>query len=366
MLSIVFCMFVFNVQAESEENRFIVATSVDDNVATISITYEQVTNMCGGSFSFVYDASNLLFLGYEAGNEIKDITHFVNENYAENKIRVNWVSTTAFPTSGDLFTLKFSLLSDEFGEADISLEKLKVADSNGDKLDVSYELKKDVNVPVTNNGSTSTGTNRKPVSENNISSTSEIENSIVFSELPFIDIKSNDWFYESVMYAYDNNLMKGISETEFAPQNNVTRAMLVTVLYRIEKEPATNRSIPYRDVDMGAYYGNAVSWAMQNSIVTGISENEFAPDVNITREQIAAIMHRYAQYKGYDVSVGENTNILSYDDAENISEYAIASMQYVVGSGLIKGKSVTTLNPLDNATRAEIAAILQRFTEINK
>ena len=107
-------------------------------------------------------------------------------------------------------------------------------------------------------------------------------------------------------------------------------------------------------------------WAQQNGIVKGVSETEFAPNDNITREQIAAIMFRYAKYKGYDVSVGESTNILSYTDAESISEYAISAMQYVVGSGLMKGKTETTINPQDNATRAEIAAILQRFLEANK
>lgn len=98
----------------------------------------------------------------------------------------------------------------------------------------------------------------------------------------------------------------------------------------------------------------------------GVSENEFAPDENVTREQIATIIYRYAQYKGYDVSVGESTNILSYTDFDEISEYAIKAIQYAVGSGLIKGKTEATLNPQDNATRAEIATILQRFIESNK
>jgi len=186
------------------------------------------------------------------------------------------------------------------------------------------------------------------------------------TSMEFTDVKSTDWFFDSVKYVADNKLMNGVSETEFAPDNTLTRAMLVTVLYRNAGEPATNRSIPFADVDMGAYYANAVSWAKQNGIVSGVTENEFAPDANITREQIATIMFRYAQYKGYDVSVGENTNILSYDDFDNISEYAIASMQYACGSGLMKGKTASTLNPKDNATRAEIAAILHRFIEANK
>ncbi len=183
----------------------------------------------------------------------------------------------------------------------------------------------------------------------------------------FVDVHPvGHWATADVDYAYINGLMNGVSETHFAPNDNLTRAMLVTVLYRLEGEPATNRSIPFADVDMGAYYGNAVSWAKQNGIVNGVSETKFAPNDNITREQIAAIMHRYAKFKGYDVSVGENTNILSYDDFDSISEYAIAAMQYACGSGLMKGKSESTLNPLDDATRAEIAAILHRFIEANK
>ena len=180
----------------------------------------------------------------------------------------------------------------------------------------------------------------------------------------FADVKTADWFYENVKYVVENELMNGVDEDNFAPNDTLTRAMLVTVLYRIESEPEV-KNISFTDVDADSYYANAVSWAKKNGIVNGVTESEFAPNSDITREQIATILHRYAQYKGYDVSVGENTNILSYDDAESVSEYAVSSIQYVVGSGLIKGKSATTLNPLDNATRAEIAAILQRFIEAN-
>ena len=186
------------------------------------------------------------------------------------------------------------------------------------------------------------------------------------TSISFKDVKANDWFYTNVQYVVENKLMNGVAEDKFAPNDTLTRAMLVTVLYRNEGEPAVNKSIPFADVDMGAWYANAVSWAKQNGIVNGVTENEFAPDSNITREQIATIMFRYAQYKGYDVSVGENTNILSYDDFDSISEYAIAAMQYACGSGLMKGKTASTLNPKDNATRAEIAAVLYRFIEANK
>ena len=160
--------------------------------------------------------------------------------------------------------------------------------------------------------------------------------------------------------------MNGTTATTFAPSENLTRAMLIAILYRAEGEPAVNKSIPFSDVAVNAYYANAVIWAQQNGIVNGVTENEFAPNSNITREQIAAIMFRYAKYKGYDVSVGESTNILSYTDAESISEYAIFAMQWACGSGLVKGKTEISINPQDNAKRAEIAAILQRFLEANK
>ena len=135
-------------------------------------------------------------------------------------------------------------------------------------------------------------------------------------------------------------------------------------LYRLEGEPATNRSIPFGDVDMGSYYANAVSWAKQNGIVMGVTENEFAPDANITREQIAAIMFRYAVIKGMNaVTMEEN---LHFDDAEEISEYSISALNWAVGTGLIKGRSENILAPKENATRAEIAAILHRFIESYK
>ena len=178
------------------------------------------------------------------------------------------------------------------------------------------------------------------------------------SEL-FSDVLVNSWFYEDVKFVTENGLMNGITEDEFAPDALLTRAMLVTILYRNEGEPATNRSIPFADVDMGAYYQNAVIWAQQNGIVNGVTETEFAPDALITREQIAAIMFRYAQNKGLEaVTLEEN---LGFDDADEISEYAISAMNWAVGTGLLNGKTESTLNSQDNASRAEIAAILHRF-----
>ena len=140
--------------------------------------------------------------------------------------------------------------------------------------------------------------------------------------------------------------------------------MLVTVLYRNEGEPATNRSIPFVDVDMGSWYANAVIWAKQNGIVNGVNDTEFAPDTNITREQIATIMFRYAQYKGYDVTQG-GMLIREYSDYENISDYALNAMTWSVNIGMLSGRGNNNLAPQSYATRAEVAAILERFIKAN-
>ena len=182
---------------------------------------------------------------------------------------------------------------------------------------------------------------------------------------PFVDVAKDDWYYESVKYANENKLFNGVSSTEFGPNVSMTRAMLVTVLYRLEGEPATNRSIPFADVDMSMYYANAVIWAKQNNIVNGVDETNFAPNLEVTREQLVTILYRYAGYKGKDVSVGENTNILSYDDFSELSEYAIPAMQWACGSGIITGRTTSTIAPKGTATRAEVATVLMRFCQDN-
>jgi hypothetical protein len=181
------------------------------------------------------------------------------------------------------------------------------------------------------------------------------------SPLPFTDVKLTDWFYKDIEYVFGKNIMQGTSATTFAPNVNTTRAMIVTVLYRLENEPMVGGTNTFEDVADGQWYTKAITWAQQNKIVEGYNETTFGPNDNITREQMAAILYRYAKYKGYDVSVGEDTNILSYEDALEVSEYAITAMQWACGAGLIKGTSDSTLSPKTGATRAQVAAIIHRF-----
>ena len=157
--------------------------------------------------------------------------------------------------------------------------------------------------------------------------------------------------------------MQGVSADLFASGATTTRGMIVTILYRMEGEPAVSGTASFKDVADGMYYSKAVAWAAANGIVKGYSDGTFQPDQTIIREQMAAILYRYAQYKGYDVSVGENTNILSYTDVSQVSEYAIPAFQWAVGAGIINGTSASTLSPKGSATRGQVAAILHRYCE---
>lgn len=154
-------------------------------------------------------------------------------------------------------------------------------------------------------------------------------------------------------------MFSGTTETTFAPNEDLTRAMLVTVLYRAEDKPEVEEKSKFTDVADDSYYSDAVAWAEVNGIVMGISESEFAPDRKITREQIAAIMYRYALYKGVEaVTLEEN---LTFTDAKDISEYAVSSMNWIIGQEIIRGYEDGTVRPKNNATRAEATAVLQRF-----
>ena len=177
---------------------------------------------------------------------------------------------------------------------------------------------------------------------------------------PFTDVSENDWFYEDVALCNLLDLMKGTSDTTFCPNATTTRGMIVTILYRLEGEPTVSGINHFTDVASGKYYTNAITWAAENQIVGGYGGGLFGPEDAITREQLATILYNYAKYKTYDVSVGEDTNILSYNDAFDISEYAIPAMQWACGAGIIQGDA-GNLMPKDGATRAQAAAMLIRF-----
>lgn len=181
--------------------------------------------------------------------------------------------------------------------------------------------------------------------------------------LPFTDLAAGAWYEDSVAYVYRHDLMSGFSEDTFGPNAALSRAQLCQILYNMEGRPAVTGSGSFSDLADGAWYTDAVTWAASQGIVDGYGGGLFGPDDNITREQLASILYRCAQARGDDVSVGEDTNILSYSDAADVAEYAISAMQWACGAGVITGISESALAPRGEATRAQTAAMLMRFCE---
>ena len=178
---------------------------------------------------------------------------------------------------------------------------------------------------------------------------------------PFTDVSEKDWFYGDVMFVYENGLMLGTSKTLFSPHGTATRGMMATILWRMEGSPAPKGKNSFTDVEAGKWYADAITWTAENGIFAGYGKDKFGPDDPITREQLAAIFYRYADYKGYDLTVKGNLD--KFKDADKITDYAKTAMGWAVGSGLVKGKSGNLLDPQGTATRAEIAAMLHRFIE---
>ena len=182
------------------------------------------------------------------------------------------------------------------------------------------------------------------------------------SGLPFTDVSAGDWFYEAVQFVYENGLMDGVGNNLFAPNATLTRAMAVTILYRLEGSPdldGENLGYPFADVDGNAWYGDAVYWARCNGIVDGVENNHFDPTGSLTREQMATVLYRYAQYKGADVSA--SGDISGFADSANVSDWAVDAVKWAVGSGLVNGVEGNALAPQGTSTRAQTAAILARF-----
>lgn len=183
------------------------------------------------------------------------------------------------------------------------------------------------------------------------------------SGLPFADVPSGSWYYDDVAYVYDTGLMTGLTATALGPNLSTTRGMIVTILWRMENEPAAKHGCPFADVRRGSYYEQAIAWASENGIVTGFDASTFAPDRAITREQLAAILFRFAAYRGMD-AVTLRENLSSFQDQAAISAYAVSALNWAVGEGLMQGTG-DKLEPTGSATRAQVAAMLRRFIQRN-
>ena len=181
-----------------------------------------------------------------------------------------------------------------------------------------------------------------------------------YHDVSFSDVSKTAWYYDAVTFIAAREITNGAGNNMFRPDTNMTRAMLAAILYRLSGDEGRYTNT-FSDVASGTWYEQAVAWAAENGITMGVGNGCFAPENNITREQILVFLYRYAQYVGLDVSVGEESNILSYYDALNISDFAYEAMQWACGAGIINGNGNGYLNPGDSATRAQIAKIIAVF-----
>jgi hypothetical protein len=178
---------------------------------------------------------------------------------------------------------------------------------------------------------------------------------------PFADVKESDWFFDNMMFAYTHGLFAGTSDTTFSPNTSMTRGMIVTVLYRLAGEPAVSGTNPFSDVKDGTLYTDAVAWAAANGIVSGIGGGKYAPDAPITRQDLAVILMRYANFAGVKLPV--TREYVSFLDDADIANYAKEAIEAFFKAGIINGKPGNEVDPTGTATRAEVAAMLHRFLE---
>lgn len=255
------------------------------------------------------------------GGELK-----LSRRYAENG---ETVTLTAVPDEG------------------YELDTLTVTDSKGNEIDLTHKGGNEY-------------TFKMPAGRVEI----EVSFREIEVELPFTDVPEGAWYADAAAYVYEHGLMAGTSATTFAPDVTTSRAMIATILWRMAGSPVVNYAMDYTDVAQGQWCSEAIRWATSEGVVTGYGNGLFGTNDPITREQFAAMLYRFAQEQGYDVSIGENTNILSYTDVADLSEYAIPAMQWAVGAGIINGTGDgSTLSPQGQATRAQAAVMLMRFCE---
>lgn len=177
--------------------------------------------------------------------------------------------------------------------------------------------------------------------------------------MPFDDVVQGKWYFNSVLYAYQHRLFNGTSESTFSPDASMSRGMLAAVLYRLEGSPAVSGVTSFSDVKAGSWYENGVLWAEGNGIVNGVGANQFSPSADLTREQIATMLYRYSQYKGYDLTADGSLD--GFSDGSRVSRFAVTAMKWAVGHGYLNGVTADTLCPGESATRAQLAAVLMRF-----
>lgn len=343
----------------------------DGNTVELTLSISENSNIAGCSFNIVYDSRILTYSSHQVMGTISTTINMVNPHYNANAIRMLWADTKELTAGGEVMKVTFEINDGATESTEIVIDKLKMLDIDSQAVECTSENATVVISESTVVGGGSTGsagsssgntTGNKPEAENKPEApTTEPDIPTTDSEVTlftFSDVKESDWFFESVKFAEANKLMNGVSANKFAPMNNLTRGMLVTILYRLAGEPESSAS-SFADVEASAWYSNGIAWAAENKVVNGVGDNKFAPNANITREQIALIMYNYSKLKGVDTT--ETQGVDAFSDADKVSDWAKDAVEWSVGAGILSGKGSGVLDPKGNATRAEIATILMRY-----
>lgn len=327
--------------------------------------------------------SHYSFEGWYNGNDLVESPYTVTENV---ELTAKWHRTSSGGGSSHRYDGYITVIDSKNGDVSVSdtwadeddkitltitpdkgyeVDKIEIVDDEGDKIDAKKVEDKDnkytfrmancdVTVTVTfkEEGKTTEDTDKEEDKDDETT-----EN----TDLNFTDVSSSDWFFKGVEYVVDKGIMSGVSENEFAPFGKLTRAMLVQMLYNMESRPACDAENAFIDVPVGQWYTDAVIWANDAKIVSGMGEGLFAPNMEITREQMVAMLYNYAKYKGYDVTA--SADLSTFADNASVSAWAQPAMQWAVAEGYISGMGDNQLAPQGTATRAEIASVIMRFME---
>ena len=364
---------VFTVRVDSKEAKA-------GEVVELNVNMENNSGILAMLFVLNYDPECLKLTEVRNGTIVDGAVFGKDYSKVPYKMLWNSAAETNYTEDGVLATLVFEIVENAPGEStevtltykernvyDVNLNPVNISVVNGTVSWGDVET----NVPQGSSGSIGSygGGYSKPIKseDNDVQKDTTIEEDEIIEEddfevslLDYNDVKESDWFYDSVKFVREHNYMSGVSNTEFAPMSNLTRGMIVTVLYRLEGEPECESS-KFDDVADGMWYSNGISWAAETGVVNGIGDNKFAPDSNVTREQIAVIMYNYSKSHSFDVT--ETKSVDSFNDADKVSSWASEAIEWAIGTGLLSGKGDGILDPKGNATRAEIAAIFTRYVE---
>ncbi len=368
--------------------------SVTEETVTVNISIDAPYPIYGCSFNLVYDNDTFELVNAQRG-EVFSGTTVINDSFRDNAVKVSGVSVTELARTGVVLSAEFKLKSDSFsGIVEFYIEEpLFVREDfskesfDADTLTLNIEAKDTDNSDEDDRDNIYSDEDDEDDKKNYYEDDDaydydkDFEDSTTYEEdeaksaepadekeekpyvMLFGDVNKNAWYYDSVAFVNKNGLMNGVSTTKFSPDSTLTRAMLVTIIYRLEGEPVSSKA-EFTDVAQDAWYSKAVAWASENNIVNGVEYGVFAPDRAITREQLATILHRYIKYK--KVASLKMADLDKYTDAHEIGMYALEAMSWASGSGVMSGTSDTTLSPGMSATRAQVAVILERFSEIIK